>query len=607
MKEFYHSIQKNKCGKEGEFVKFSVYINMNIYGWINEVKLRLKGYEKREIVLNYKNKDDKYAYFETELFMCTRAIYKYKFSFISEKEKYKETKEFKMSVGFYVPDWAKGAVMYQIFIDRFYRDTSVKIEEFGKRKIHKNWNDAPILGPDENGEWNTDSFGGNFNGIKKKLDYIKSLGTDIIYLSPISQSSSNHKYDGEDLEEIDPYFGGEEDFKSLCDEIHKQDMKVMVDVVFNHVGKDSKYFNEGKLYNEIGACQSKESKYFPFFKTTVENGKIVFSYWWGIKDLVVCNKESKEWQEYICGKGGIIDQLFAYGIDAIRIDVADELPDDFITLMREACHRCKEDSFILGEIWKKPVNQGRGYLENGTGVDSIMNYYFVSALIDYLKYQNSQNLYNKILEIFNEYPEDTILTAMNFTSTHDISRGANIFSPDVIFKDPQDLSREWAWSLKTKYEMDKNWQSEYELSEESKEYAKKILKLYIFILAFWPGIISIFYGDEVGICGAGNLANRKTFPWDNMDKDMLFYVQKVLKTRKEYDFLRIASYPEILELTEDKFMFKRKNKQNEILVIVNNGYTDIKVEETGSVILSYNYDSSKNVIHSKGAIALVTL
>lgn len=256
---------------------------------------------------------------------------------------------------------------------------------------------------------------------------------------------------------------------------------------------------------------------------------------------------------------------------------------------------------------EKTCNQGRGYLENGTGVDSIMNYYFVSALIDYLKYQNSQNLYNKILEIFNEYPEDTILTAMNFTSTHDISRGANIFSPDVIFKDPQDLSREWAWSLKTKYEMDKNWQSEYELSEESKEYAKKILKLYIFILAFWPGIISIFYGDEVGICGAGNLANRKTFPWDNMDKDILFYVQKVLKTRKEYDFLRIASYPEILELTEDKFMFKRKNKQNEILVIVNNGYTDIKVEETGSVILSYNYDSSKNVIHSKGAIALVTL
>lgn len=606
MEGFYHSIQKMQKSKGGEVVKFSVYISMSIYGWISELKLRLKGYEIEEIYLEYKEKDDEYAYFETEIFMKTRAIYKYQFSFISEWKNLKETEAFKMSSGFYVPDWPKGAIMYQIFIDRFYRDPSVKINEFGKRKIHKNWNEAPILGPDESGEWNKDSFGGNFNGIKTKLNYIKELGIDIIYLSPIASSSSNHKYDSEDLEEIDVYFGGKEHFKSLCNEIHKLDMRVMVDVVFNHVGKDSKYFNEGRIYNEIGAYQSKSSKYFPFFKTKVENGKLVFSYWWGIKDLVVCDKASKEWQEYICGKGGIIDQLFSYGIDAIRIDVADELPDYFITLMREACHRNKEDSFILGEIWKKAVNQGRGYLENGNGVDSIMNYYFISALIDYLKYQDSQNLYAKVFEIFNEYPEDTILTSMNFTSTHDISRGVNIFSPDNIFKNPKDPSREWAWSLKRKYEKDPKWQSEYELSEESKEYAKKMLKLYIFILAFWPGIISIFYGDEVGICGVGNLANRKTFPWDSIDKEMLFYVREVLKVRKKYEFLRTASYPKILELTEDKLVFKRVNNQ-EIIVIVNNGYTDLKVEYAGSIVLSYNYDSSKNVIHSKGAVALVTL
>lgn len=607
MEGFYHSIQKKKNSKEGEVVKFSVYINMTMYGWISELKLRLKGYETEEIYLNYKKKDDEYVCFEVEQFLKTRAIYKYQFSFVSEWKKFKETEEFKMSVGFYVPDWAKGASMYQIFIDRFYRDTSVQIEEFGKRKIHKDWNKAPILGPNENGEWNKDSFGGNFNGIKEKLSYIKELGIDIIYLSPIASSSSNHKYDSEDLEEIDAYFGGKKAFKSLCDEIHKQNMKVMVDVVFNHVGKDSKYFNKGRLYNEKGAYQSEKSKYFPFFKTKVENGKLVFSYWWGIEDLVVCDKDSKEWQEYICGKGGIIDQLFSYGIDAIRIDVADELPDYFITLMREACKRNKEDSFILGEIWKKAVNQGRGYLENGNGVDSIMNYYFISALIDYLKYQDSKQICSKIYEIFDEYPEDTILTSMNFTSTHDISRAQNIFSPDNIFKDPKDPTREWAWTLKDRYEKDKNWQSDYYLSDESKEYAKKMLKLYIFILVFWPGIISIFYGDEVGICGAGNLANRKTFPWNHMDKDMLTYVQKALKIRKEYEFLRIASYSEIVELTEDKFVFKRKNNQEEVVVIVNNGYTDIKVEEQGSTILGCNYDSFKNVIHSKGAVALITL
>ena len=193
--------------------------------------------------------------------------------------------------------------MYQIFIDRFYRDTSVQIEEFGKRKFHKDWNKAPILGPNENGEWNKDSFGGNFNGIKEKLSYIKELGIDIIYLSPIASSSSNHKYDSEDLEEIDAYFGGKKAFKSLCDEIHKQNMKVMVDVVFNHVGKDSKYFNKGRLYNEKGAYQSEKSKYFPFFKTKVENGKLVFSYWWGIEDLVVCDKDWKRMARVYMWKG----------------------------------------------------------------------------------------------------------------------------------------------------------------------------------------------------------------------------------------------------------------------------------------------------------------
>ena len=239
MEGFYHSVQLREKEKEGAKAKFNVRISMSMYGWLDEVKLII-GDNAQEIHLDYTEQDNEYAYFEKEIFLPTRAIYRYRFSFMSEWTKYYETSFSKLSVNFAAPDWAKGATMYHIMPDRFCRDYSLQIEEFGKRKIHESWDELPLVGPDENGEWARDSYGGNFRGIESKLDYLKKLKIDIVYFGPIFTASSNHKYDADDFEKLDPYFGDEEDLKRLFEALHRKHMKGIVDVAFNHAGKDSK-------------------------------------------------------------------------------------------------------------------------------------------------------------------------------------------------------------------------------------------------------------------------------------------------------------------------------------------------------------------------------
>lgn len=613
MEGFYHSVQQRERKKEGAKVKFNVRISMRIYGWLDEVKVLIIGNTAQEVHLEYMKQDDEFAYFEKEIFLKIRAIYRYKFSFMSEWTKWYETEFSKLSVNFYVPDWAKGATMYHIMPDRFCRDYSLPIEEFGKRKIHKVWNEAPLVGPDENGEWARDSYGGNFRGIKSKLDYLKKLKIDIVYFSPIFTASSNHKYDADDYEMLDPYFGDEADFKSLFEAIHRRHMKGIVDVAFNHAGKDSKYYNKSGMYEELGAYQGSNSRYFPFFKTRIENGKIIFDYWWNIPDEVVFDKDSKEFQEYICGVGGIIDWLFSLGIDGIRIDVADDLTDYFINLMADACRRNKPDFLMIIEVWKNPFRMNRSYISDGKSAHSTMNYYLMAPVMDYLNLQDEVYLQEKINEEFEEYPNDTIFTEMNFTSTHDMSRQVNLFANEGYFSEQGDEQREWPWNLKDEY--GRQWQSTYILPKDVYKKAKEMLKLHDFILTFWPGIFSIFYGDEVGVQGYGNLANRKSFPWKRIDKDILSHKRKMLKIRREYKFLRTAA-TNVLELTKDKFVFERINANEKddqvdykkIIVVVNNGYTELPLEyknKEGRIIASYNYNSTRNVICSKGAVAIL--
>jgi len=506
------------------------------------------------------------------------------------------------------PEWAKGKIMYHIFVDRFNRGNKNKLEEMKNRHVYPNFDSPLKVGPDEKGIWNNDFYGGDLKGIIDKLDYIESLGVEILYLSPIVKSQSNHRYDTGDYMEIDPYCGTKEDLIKLCDEAHKRGMYVILDAVFNHTGNDSKYFNEYGNYDSIGAYQSPDSPYYECYSKNQKDGKTYFNHWWSMPNLPVCDGNNPKWQNLIFGEGGVIDNWFSLGIDGLRLDVADELSDYFIEGIKKAVIRNKPDGLIIGEVWKSPLEQEflhhRNFYTSGKGLDSVMNYRLCDALIRYFKYGDCDKLWWIVLDMLMNYPHEKIKLLMNFTSTHDISRALNIFSSN-------DFAGEWIWDLgefdneMKKLEFCKN----YKLTPEAKKRGIAIYKAYLFALNFFPGILSIFYGDEVGIEGMGNLYNRQPFPWDKMDYEILGYFRRIGLIRKNDPFLRDAS-TYLHEVNPNYFMFERykDDDENDYLVVVNrtNDNIDLKVPEKfikSDIIYRLNKDDDK-IIKPYGGIVL---
>lgn len=578
-------------------------------GWFEDVYFCVhKGDQFFPIRLKHKENKDGIVYFETEedIFLETRAIYKYYFSYKVDGFRRFVKKEdvvgpegialeemFKMSVNFKAPEWAKGRMMYHIFVDRFNRGSDEPMKEMPRRHIHKSWDEQIVVEGDEQGIWNNDFYGGDLKGIIQKLDYIASLGVEILYLSPIVYSQSTHRYDASDYEVVDPYAGTMEDLKELCDEAHKRGMKVVLDAVFNHTGSDSRYFNRYQneewieKENDKGAYHDPNSKYAKFYKKVYgADGKEYQKYWWDFDTLPVCDGNSEEWKQYITGEGGIIDQWFDQGIDGLRLDVADELTDYYIELIRKAVHRNKEDGFILGEVWENPMNMHdeyhnkRFYIENGKGMDSVMNYYLVHALIRYFRYGEADELARRIREMVNTYPTDTLNTAMNFTSTHDMTRGINLWDYFIF-----NYCGRWAWSLNNE---DHKWAQSYKLTSEQYEEAKKVYQAYVFFLTFYPGILSIFAGDEMGLQGVGNLDNRKPISWDNPDVQLQDFFKEVGAIRKAEPFMRDAEL-KVKNINVNYAVFERIKDEERMLVVIN------RTGEEQQFIVPEEYRSAEKV------------
>ena len=580
MNKIRYDIKEIEKGDNSNKYKVKICVPINL-GFIDYMYLHLEAFNgNRDYNLKFINKDEKYVYFENEIDIPNMAIYRYYFSYTAnEKLKYvtknnEEVKDYlnhdekeKLSVNFKTPDWAKGKIMYHIFLDRFKRGNSFKPEEMKNRIIYDSFQDDDVKPKTEDGKWNIDFYGGDLKGIEEKLDYIKSLGVSIIYISPIVKSQSNHRYDTGDYEQVDPYAGNNDDLKSLCNKAHEKGIKIILDAVFNHTGNDSKYFNEYGNYQELGAYQSKDSQYYPFFRKHTFNNKTYFDYWWGLSNLPECDGYNKEWQEYIYGEKGVIDKWYSLGIDGLRLDVADCLTDEFIEGIKKAAKRNKEDSLIIGEVWKNPMRMNRGYISSGKGMDTVMNYPLIDALIRYYKYQDVNKLKDILNQIKKEYPGETINTLMNFTSTHDISRALNIFSSNEF-----NPNSEWSWNL---YNDSLDYCRKYKLSEEETKRGKDIYKSYLFTLTFLPGILSIFYGDEAGIEGMGNLMNRKPYPWTKQDKDLVEYFKTLGYIREKEKFLEKANI-EIIDINNNYLEFIRKNENIEALVKVSRTEEKIK-------------------------------
>ena len=580
--------------KKLEDNKYKVIVKSSFdNGWIYDLRLNLENsMSSMSYPINHKENVDGYSYFESTIEIPQAANYRYYFSYFVDGNRYfiknndcnsndiNRFEMFKMSNNFEVPDWAKGKMMYHIFVDRFNKGRKEELKEMPRRTIHKNWDENQIIGPNKDGIWNADFYGGDLKGITDKLDYIKSLGVSILYLSPIVYSQSNHRYDTSDYEEVDPYAGNWNDLEELCNKAHEKGMKVILDAVFNHTGNDSKYFNEYKTFDSDGAFHNSDSKYAQYYKKRNIDGKTYYEYWWGFGNLPECNGASPEWLNFITGPNGVIDKWFSHGIDGLRLDVADELTDYFIEQIRKAVKRNKKDGFIIGEVWKNPMRMNRTYIESGRGMDSVMNYPLVDALIRYFKYADKDKLRYIIEDIQTEYPEDTIKSLMNFTSTHDISRAINIFGTNEFSE-----YSEWAWDPKND---DRNYQENYKLTKEEYKKGKELYKAYLFALTFLPGILSIFYGDEIGLEGLGNLSNRKPFTWNNIDNELLDYIKKLGKIREEEHFLENADL-KVKNINPDYFIFERILNNEKMLITIN------RTDKKGVILVPPEYNNPDKV------------
>lgn len=453
------------------------------------------------------------------------------------------------------PDWLSGGIMYQIFPDRFYRSGTTKYNVPQDRYLHQRWGSQPEWRPNHQGEiTNSDYFGGDLEGIIQKLDYLQSLGITCIYLNPIFEAHSNHRYDTADYTKVDPLLGTKEDFKRLCKEANKRGMHIMLDGVFNHTGSDSIYFNRKGRYQTLGAYQSQESPYYDWYQFYQWPEQYVC--WWNFETLPNVNETNETYNAYINGTDGVIQTWLKAGADGWRLDVADELPDLFLDDITKAAKQVKPTSMILGEVWEDASNkmaygQRRRYLL-GKQLDSVMNYPFREAIIGFLTGKNPAEMMELIMTVLEHYPPSAIHLLMNHIGTHDTERILTVLGGEPLNG------------------RDREWQSKTKLSQEQRSKGLALLKLASLMQYTLPGIPCVYYGDEAGMEGYRDPFNRVCFPWGHEDAELVNWYRSLGKIRHSCAVLKQGTL-EPYYADDDCFVYVRSDEAvgQKLLVAVN--------------------------------------
>lgn len=542
--------------------------------------------------------DESHEYWEIHFSATTAGLYFYHFELETpwgnslvknvgngEGDLNAEGTEFQQTVyekNFKTPDFLKGGLIYQIFPDRFYSSKTPK-KNVPESRVMRKWGEEPYWQESQmNGVWNNDYFGGDLKGVEEKLEYLSSLGVSCIYLNPIFEAHSNHRYDTADYEKIDSLLGDESDLESLCKKAHGLGISVILDGVFSHTGCDSKYFNMYKRYNTVGAYNSKSSPYFSWYKfTDYPNG---YKSWWGIKLLPEVSEEDEGYREYICGKNGILRRWLRLGISGWRLDVADELPDVFLDDLRKAVKEENENSVIIGEVWEDATNkfaygERRRYLL-GDQLDSVMNYPFADAILNYVKFGNAQAFMSGIMSIVENYPPCVVNVLMNHIGTHDTERA---------------LTRLAGESAEGK---DRAWQhSHNQLSDYDYLKGISMMKLASLIQYTLPGVPSLYYGDEAGMQGMKDPFNRACFPWDNINKELYKWYKRLGEIRRGCKAFKEGSF-EPLYAADGAIAYVRRSEENSVLTAVNNSNSELQIPVGEEWDNSYSFFefSSKNGI-----------
>lgn len=472
---------------------------------------------------------------------------------------------------FTTPAWAKNAIIYQIFPDRFYR-----CGETPFHGIKRNWDEEPFYKAEQFGGkyLSNDFFGGTFSGILEKLDYLCELGINAIYLNPIFKAFSNHRYDTSSYEETDETLGTKADFIRLCDAAEKKGVKIILDGVFSHTGADSVYFNKFNTFPSKGAFQSKESPYYSWY--TFSDYPEKYDCWWGFDTLPNVNELDKNYLDYIIeNDNSIIKRWLRRGACGWRLDVCDELPDEFLEKLRKAVKKEKEDALIIGEVWedashKESYGKLRPYLL-GESLDSVMNYVFREAVLDFLTSENACLFAMRIDSLYENYPKESLYCAMNLISSHDVPRAITVLSGAPDFRG-----------------VDRIAQHDYKISEDALSLAKKRMMLAITIQMTMPGAPSIYYGDEIGLYGYSDPFNRAPYPWGSGDKELFEHTKKLVCLRKGENCLRTGDYTMLYytsgivcymrSIEHGTDIFGNKCTDGSIIVIINSSKGESNLE-----------------------------
>ena len=522
--------------------------------------------------------------------------------------------DFEIVPGYTIPDWAKGAVFYQIFVDRFCNgDTSNDVQDG-----EYNYIGEPTLGIVD---WNRYPssmdvrafYGGDLAGVMRKLDYLQELGVEVIYLNPIFVSPSNHKYDIQDYDYIDPHYGvilkdegtrlpeGEKSnkkatkyisrvtskenleasnafFISLVEEIHRRGMKVILDGVFNHCGSFNKWLDREGIYEEAegyekGAYVSEDSPYHTFFqfhKTESEEWPYNASYdgWWGHDTLPKLNYEaSPKLFNYIMR---IARKWVSppYNVDGWRLDVAADLGHSpeynhyFWRAFRENVRSANPQALILAEHYGDP----QPWL-SGSEWDSVMNYdafmepitWFLTGLEKHSDeyrhdmYCNADAFFGAMRHYMTRFHTQSLMVAMNELSNHDHSR----------------------FMTRTNHRVGRTATSGPEAANEGLNPA--IMREAVVIQMTWIGAPTIYYGDEAGVCGWTDPDNRRTYPWGREDKGLIALHRELIAIHKAYQALRTGSLKFVYG-AYGVIGFGRFNEEEQFVILVNNNDYEVNVQ-----------------------------
>lgn len=456
---------------------------------------------------------------------------------------------------FSAPEWFRGAVVYQIFPDRFARHKAFELKNMyeakpvSERIYHDIWDeDVDYIGKPETGYLALDFYGGTLRGIIEKLQYLSSLHVEIIYLNPIFTARTNHRYDTADYRNVDPMLGTNQDFIELASKAEDLGMKIILDGVFNHTGADSKYFDRFARFNSAGAYQSFRSKensnYISWYSLAeTDEGEITYESWWGFDNLPEVNDAELSYREYILGEDGVVWTWLDRGAAGFRLDVSDELSDSFLRDLKRAVKRYKHDAVLIGEIWEDASNKfSYGHFRDfafGLTHDSAMGYPFRNAVLRFLQGEiDAVRLDNELESIREHYPDPFFMSNMNLLSSHDVER----FITAVSGK--RNVTKRCE-------------QSRIVLTGDERKRGSRLLKIAYAFLLTYPGCPCIYYGDEVGMEGYTDPFNRRTYPWGQEDRDLLETFRKITMWRGKYRVLREGTVGTIMA-EEKLYVFRRQ-------------------------------------------------